>query len=658
MCSGNAIPSISILSKMRNYITTLLVFFCFTALSAQCSWPDSVSNKFKLTVWKAVYEKGMTFSEPDIVNNAYLPTDSMKLILNLIGCVYNDTGSTHDSIFNVEFEYNHLRKYNSNIFELSFYTSGYQAYADSWYLGKKSSNTSLENLISYYKLKIKCYKYSGRYYGSLVGDSAMNTKYVADELNGASMTNNFIPEEMGFDGNFLTFRRNKDTQLLTFGFRWGDCLSGCMHYKYLTYKFVNGKKYGPFYKSNIPALPAGPHYLVPKNNKKTYWNCTVNQVRQYFPELYEPYNYYVGKPFGKWYINEVDKTDEFNKSGSILLTGTGTFYISHVPKDSLGVHYNDTLYVRYNALPTTPIFKRDSAYLCPDAYIGHNHDNEWQDILSQWVSDSVTKNTWKLQPVNSISPTDKFAVFRLRLINLSTGCSVENKLNYAARFYPAILTRLDTQWCAHSPVVVRPYYSPDAGVLNCNGKNNLTACAFYASPTNFISYTYLGCTVNETIKIAYQNTKRIAIPTSYSIQGFDSLVLDAGAGWKSVFWNSVPLGRKFTFKGTNTTRSDTLHLRCIDSNDCYDTLNLVINQSEVVSIQEANKEMIHIYPNPFSNEIQITGPRELRWELYSSQGVIMHKGMGTKLVPTADWVSGMYYFKTELGQHQTLVLIH
>lgn len=640
--------------NMKRFVCLIAILFTMYQAQGQCNWPDSVSSKYRETAWRMVYEKAYASGEYAVTHSLFLPEDSMKLALGLIGCVYNDTGATRDSIFKgAQFEFIHFKKYHSELYRIPFIAPKGTAYADSWLYGKSSGNQDLEDILINDSFSRSC---SFRYFyqGNIFHKKAINTAFLADTLNKASGSNHFMPySSFNSDGNQIRWRRHKDTQWLTFTFRWGDCMAGCEYYKSITYAFYGGKKYGPTYEDNVPDLGKGPHLLTSASGQKNQWNCGTADYN-YSPSILWPYSYYTGTGWGRWFVNGKDQSAYMEQNHYLFLEGNGTFYIAHVPKDSNGVWYNDTFTVNIYRIPSHSIFEgTDTALLCAHYWSGQTTTlDEILPIFSPWLRDSIANKTWNISffnvnrmtadpvtfyPSNVVQSAWTFAT------SSNYGCKLNDTLYYKARFFPSYLSRSVEQPCLHTPLVqVKPNY-PARGI-SCSGNWGDSFCLFPAPSTQSLFYTYEGCKVLEEVYVVKSTMNPIETHDSFALMGYDTLRIDAGEGWKSVEWNHQLGNRYFTFTGNNQSRIDTLHLKCIDSNDCYDTLLIRIHQEAIAGVGKPISRQTKIYPNPAQEVLFIQTAMQESWEIRNLQGQLMISGLGTQSLNTSLWSPGIYIF--------------
>lgn len=169
--------------------------------------------------------------------------DEVNRILGLIDCVYKLQGKERDSVFDVH-EIHTRYRYSTNTLFLKVDTEddAIKKLADKDF---STGDDELDALITKYSIDSLQLLYSYPTFPWL-GVTSLNEKFnllpvLQEFLDLEQVIEAEYSKICAGDGNDITWMKDGNADILTFGIGWGDCPSGCINHRYWEFRIEDGK---------------------------------------------------------------------------------------------------------------------------------------------------------------------------------------------------------------------------------------------------------------------------------------------------------------------------------------------------------------------------------------------------------------------------------
>jgi hypothetical protein len=152
------------------------------------------------------------------------------------------------------------------------------------------------------------------------------------------------------------------------------------------------------------------------------------------------------------------------------------------------------------------------------------------------------------------------------------------------------------------------------------------------------------CAEFDTVYVKEIKVPEIQISDSFNVKGGDSIILNAGTGWDSVFWNGVPHGRYFTYYGSKTGRFDTILVKAINSLGCERSKTIIVQNTGLASTQSQEYgSTIVVFPNPANDRIWLASEAQPSYFIFDPSGKLCMQGNYSPAgIPIQSLCPGLY----------------
>lgn len=383
---------------------------------AQCSCPDSVMSKYRISAANAVLSYAEQRRDPSVLDSLVMSEDSINVVLDALCAVYKSTGQGRDSIFNsgAFFSSDYFDYYGPQLFNATGDTtvSSMKGWYKNGYTGIADADSFFARFTS--KKKITYWGFINSYLGEITTKVLLNPIKTVKYLN-AIMPGSSWGGFVNVDHSEWFMNRRGDSIILEFIYKWGDCQAGCIHKRSWHY-IVSGNcnVSGPFYYSAPPVIPIQPIYVTgnPNQNLNLCHEIPVN-YKVSFDLGNSELNSKTGGTYGDWFLNDslVDPKQTY------YIKDTGKYVLLHIPNDNNGVFVMDTFYVGYKKpIFNNKFFIQDTVVLCA------NEPFNWNDYLNNQAK--IAMNSGKYYVKKPINPQAYYNYSSISLIigESSTTC--------------------------------------------------------------------------------------------------------------------------------------------------------------------------------------------------------------------------------------------
>jgi hypothetical protein len=232
----------------------------------------------------------------------------------------------------------------------------------------------------------------------------------------------------------------------------------------------------------------------------------------------------------------------------------------------------------------------------------------------------------------------------------TNGCTNSDSINFVVNPNPIVTLGSDFAACS--------FITLDAGAgfasyVWCDGSTSQTVTLTASGSCDVLVTDSNGCTATDTINITInQNPTVSATATSTFVCTDDADVILSG----------TPAGGAFSGPGVSGTNFDpsigagvqTVTYSYTDSNGCSGTALVQITVDPCVGILEQTTSLLHVYPNPASNIINLQlNENATTVRLFNAAGqvvgVYMYQSVGTFQIDASDLAAGIYTMQAVSG---------
>ncbi len=235
------------------------------------------------------------------------------------------------------------------------------------------------------------------------------------------------------------------------------------------------------------------------------------------------------------------------------------------------------------------------------------------------------------------------------------GCHATNSITIIVNALPVVVLSAFSAVCTDDSLFAMTNGTPAGGIYAGAGVMNGNFDPLIAGTgTHVIAYSFTdnnGCTNADSAFILVNQNPFVYIGNDTTICEYNTILLDAGAGFASYFWSNGATTQTIQADSSGTgTGTGTFSVIVTNASGCDAIDDINVTFDICASLTESELSSVFIFPNPFSNEITVSVSEEnASIALYDVLGniIFMHEMTNTVETFQPEIAPGIYFLSVE-----------